>query len=34
MKKIRTGEEFLNLVFKDMKDKIKSDYSDPILKIK
>ena len=33
MKKINTGAEFLNLVFKDMKDSIKSDISDPSQRI-
>ena len=33
MKSINTGAEFLNLVFKDMKDSIKSDISDPSQKI-
>lgn len=33
MKNINTGAEFLNLVFKDMKDTIKSDTSDPSQRI-
>jgi hypothetical protein len=33
MKNINTGPEFLNLVFKDMKDSIKSDAKDPSRKI-
>lgn len=33
MKNINTGPEFLNLVFKDMKDSIKSDSKDPSRKI-
>ena len=33
MKNIHTGPEFLNLVFKDMKDSIKSESNDPATKI-